>query len=57
MSGGIQPGRRVAYEFSALTDYAVDLSGVTGRPPRVCLVATAQFCLPRHRFRRSRQRM
>ena len=30
-SGGIQPGRRVAYEFSALTDYAVDLSGVTGR--------------------------
>ena len=41
-SGGIQPGRRVRYEFSALTDYAVDLSGVTGRAPRVCLVATAQ---------------
>ena len=41
-SGGIQPGRRVQYEFSALTDYAVDLSGVTGRAPRVCLVATAQ---------------
>ena len=41
-SGGIQPGRRVAYEFSALTDYAVDLSGVTGRAPRVCLVASAQ---------------
>ena len=30
------------YEFSALTDYAGDLSGVTGRAPRVCLVATAQ---------------
>jgi peptidase E len=41
-SGGIEPGRRIAYEFSALTDYAVDLSGVTGRAPRVCLVATAQ---------------
>ena len=41
-SGGIAPGRRVAYEFSALTDYAVDLSGVTGRAPRVCFVATAQ---------------
>jgi peptidase E len=41
-SGGIQPGRRVQYEFSALTDYAIDLSGVTGRAPRVCLVATAQ---------------
>ena len=41
-SGGITPGRRVAYEFSALTDYAVDLSGVTGRAPRVCFVTTAQ---------------
>jgi peptidase E len=41
-SGGIHPGRPVQYEFSALTDYAVDLSGVTGRAPRVCLVATAQ---------------
>ena len=41
-SGGIKSGRRVAYEFSALTDYAVELSGVTGRAPRVCFVATAQ---------------
>ena len=41
-SGGIQPGRRVQYEFSALTDYAVDLSGVTGRAPRVRMVPTAQ---------------
>ena len=40
-SGGIQPGRRVQYEFSALTEYAVDFSGVTGRAPRVCFVATA----------------
>lgn len=41
-SGGIKPGRRVAYKFSELTDYAVDLSGVTGRAPRVCMLATAQ---------------
>ncbi|MET0473052.1 MAG: peptidase E [Mycobacterium sp.] len=40
-SGGIKDGRRTRLAFSALTDYAVDLSGVTGRPPRVCLLATA----------------
>jgi peptidase E len=40
-SGGITEGRRTRWEFSALTDYAVELSGVTGRPPRVCFVATA----------------
>jgi peptidase E len=40
-SGGIREGRRTRYEFSALTDYAVDLSGVTGRAPRVCFLATA----------------
>jgi peptidase E len=41
-SGGIQPGRRVQYEFSALTEYAIELSGVTGRAPRVCFLSTAQ---------------
>jgi peptidase E len=40
-SGGIKPGRRTRLAFSALTDYAVDLSGTTGRAPRVCLLATA----------------
>jgi peptidase E len=40
-SGGIREGRRTRWEFSALTDYAIDLSGVTGREPRVCFVATA----------------
>jgi peptidase E len=40
-SGGIRDGRRTRWEFSALTDYAIELSGVTGREPHVCLVATA----------------
>lgn len=40
-SGGIGPGQRARFEFTAMTDYAVELSGVTGRPPRVCLLATA----------------
>jgi peptidase E len=40
-SGGITPGRRIRWEFAPLTDYAIELSGVTGRPPRVCLLATA----------------
>jgi peptidase E len=40
-SGGIREGRRTRIAFSALTDYAVDLSGTTGRAPRVCLLATA----------------
>jgi len=40
-SGGIKEGRRTRLSFSALTDYAVELSGVTGRSPRVCLLATA----------------
>jgi peptidase E len=40
-SGGIVPSRRLRWEVGPLTDYAVQLSGVTGRAPRVCLVATA----------------
>jgi hypothetical protein len=40
-SGGIREGRRTRWEFSALTDYAIELAGVTGRAPRLCFVATA----------------
>jgi peptidase E len=40
-SGGIGEGRRTRFSFTALTDLAVDLSGVTGRSPRVCVLATA----------------
>lgn len=41
-SGGIRLGRRTRFEFSALTEYAIELSGVSGRAPRVCFLATAQ---------------
>jgi peptidase E len=40
-SGGLMPGRHTFWEFSALSTYAVDLAGVTGRAPRVCFLATA----------------
>jgi peptidase E len=40
-SGGFREGRRIRWEFSALTEYAIDLAGVTGRAPRLCFVATA----------------
>jgi peptidase E len=40
-SGGIGPGRRTRMAFTALTEYAVELSGTVGRAPRVCLLATA----------------
>lgn len=40
-SGGLKPGRRTAVEFAPLTDYAIELAGVTGRTPRVCYVGTA----------------
>jgi peptidase E len=40
-SGGATPGRRVRWELGPLTEYAVDLAGVTGRAPKVCFVATA----------------
>ena len=40
-SGGIRERRRTRWEFSALTEYAIELSGVSGRAPRMCLVATA----------------
>ncbi|MGU3654499.1 Type 1 glutamine amidotransferase-like domain-containing protein [Mycolicibacterium sp. A43C] len=40
-SGGIGAGLRTRFEFTALTDFAVDLSGVEGRAPRVCFLVTA----------------
>src|SRR5882757_3850230 len=40
-SGGMTPGRRIRWEFAPLTDYAIELAGVTGRAPRICLLATA----------------
>lgn len=40
-SGGIGAGVRTRFRFTALTDLAVDLSGVVGRAPRVCFLATA----------------
>jgi peptidase E len=40
-SGGIRPGVRVRWEFAGLTEFAIDLAGVTGRAPRVCCLATA----------------
>lgn len=40
-SGGIGNGLRTRFAFTALTDFAVDVSGVTGRAPRICFLATA----------------
>lgn len=40
-SGGLQPGRRTPFELGALTKYAVELSGVEGRRPRMCFLGTA----------------
>ena len=40
-SGGIASGIRTRLAFTELTDFAVELSGVTGRSPRICLLATA----------------
>ena len=41
-SGGLRPGRRTSWEFAPLTDYAVELGGVEGRAPSICLLGTAQ---------------
>jgi peptidase E len=40
-SGGLVPSRRLRWEFGPLTDYAVELAGISGRAPRVCFLATA----------------
>ena len=40
-SGGYRYGRRTRLEFDALVHHAVELSGVTGRAPRLTFVGTA----------------
>lgn len=40
-SGGIRAGTRGPWEFSALSEFAIELAGVSGRAPRICLLATA----------------
>jgi peptidase E len=40
-SGGLRRGSRTAFEFAPLLVHAVELSGVTGRAPRICQVGTA----------------
>lgn len=40
-SGGVVPGRRTTWSVGPLTRHAVELSGVTGRAPRVTFLATA----------------
>jgi peptidase E len=40
-SGGVIPGRRTRWEVGPLTDFAIDLSNVVGRKPRVCFLGTA----------------
>lgn len=41
-SGGYQPGVRMRQKFNALVPYALELSGVTGRTPRLGYLNTAQ---------------
>lgn len=40
-SGGWVSGSRTWFEVGPLTEYAVELAGVSGRAPRVCFLATA----------------
>ena len=40
-SGGLVPAQRSPFVFGPLLGYAIDLAGVAGRAPRVCLVNTA----------------
>lgn len=40
-SGGLRRGSRTSFEFAPLLTYAIELSGVTGRTPRVCHIGTA----------------
>jgi peptidase E len=40
-SGGLVPGRRTRWELGPLTEYAIDLAGVSGRAPKICFLATA----------------
>lgn len=41
-SGGLKPGSRTRLEFNKLVHHAVDLSGATGRAPKVAHVGTAR---------------
>ena len=40
-SGGYKSGRRTRLEFDRLVHYAVELSGVSGRAPRIAHIGTA----------------
>jgi peptidase E len=40
-SGGAVPADRIRWKVGPLTEYAVELSGVSGRAPRVCFLGTA----------------
>ncbi len=40
-SGGWIPGRRTPFELGPLVTFAIELAGVSGRPPRLCHVGTA----------------
>jgi len=40
-SGGYRPASRIQFEFDALVHHAVELSGATGRRPKVTVVGTA----------------
>jgi peptidase E len=40
-SGGAVPSKRVRWEVGPLTEFALDLTGVSGRAPKVCFVGTA----------------
>lgn len=40
-SGGLRPGDRTEWDFGPLVHHAVELAGVTGRAPRVCVLGTA----------------
>jgi hypothetical protein len=40
-SGGFKPGSRTRLEFDRLLHHAVELSGVSGRAPRVAHIGTA----------------
>jgi len=45
-SGGVLPSKRLYWEFGPLTEYAIELAGVDGRDPRICLLGTALATAP-----------
>ena len=46
-SGGLRASARLDWEPSAMTHHAVELTGVVGRAPKVCLIPTATGDDPR----------